>query len=195
MRERRISGGRRRLGHRAMAWVLSGLTALVVSAICLPSALASPAVNISGTWVITGSYAQSSTVTMNPRTGTFSGHGVANNGTGYTWPDSGTVKGRSVHWVFGPYDQLKTYTATCNGTVSANGKTINGTCSDTNGLTGSAWLMTRKSGGAPEKAKPKKKVKHKPKPKRKKKKHTKKKAKVKHKKPKKKPKPKKGKKH
>jgi len=132
-----------------MAWVLSGLTALVVSAICLPSALASPAVNISGTWVITGSYAQSSTVTMNPHT----------------------------------------------GTVSANGKTINGTCSDTNGLTGSAWLMTRKSGGAPEKAKPKKKVKHKPKPKPKKKKHTKKKAKAKHKKPKKKPKPKKGKKH
>jgi hypothetical protein len=98
-------------------------------------------VDITGTWgVYTGPYTQYDKIVMNKKTGTFSGPGIATNGTGYTWPNRGTVKGSSVHWVFGPYNQLKSYTATCDGTISGN--KITGRCSDTFGRSGLGWTMT-----------------------------------------------------
>jgi len=100
-----------------------------------------------GTWVITGAYSTTNSITsMNLATGQFSGRGVATNGTGYTWPNTGTVTGNKVHWIFGPYDQLKSYTATCDGTLSSDGNTITGSCNDTNGHVGS-WLIKRTVAG------------------------------------------------
>lgn len=51
---------------------------------------------------------------------------VATNGTGHTWPTHGMANGHEVTWVFGPYDQLTSYVATCQGTVAADGLSVSG---------------------------------------------------------------------
>ena len=120
----------------------------------VPAGLASTTYDLRGTWVITGQFSGTNSITsMDLATGRFSGRGTATNGTGYTWPDTGTVTGNKVHWTFGPYDQLKSYTSTCNGTISSDGSAITGDCSDTNGLVGTpgSWVIKRagRSPGAP----------------------------------------------
>jgi hypothetical protein len=135
---------------------------LLAVAICLASVGAARATtsgnaDLRGVWTISGRYAQSTTITQEDlSTGVFSGRGVAHNNTGYTWPSHGVVHGSTVvTWVFGPYDQLKKYTATCKGTVSPDGKTVTGECADTYGRPfAPGWVMTRavgptKSPGAP----------------------------------------------
>jgi hypothetical protein len=126
----------------AVLIAVAGLLALALA----PAVVASTTYDMRGTWVITGQYSTTNSITsMNIATGQFSGRGVATNGTGYTWPNTGTVTGNKVHWIFGPYDQLKTYTATCDGTLSSDGNTITGACSDTNGLVGApgSWVIRR----------------------------------------------------
>ena len=125
-----------------------GFIAAVALLASASTASASTTYDMRGTWFITGPYSQSNTITaMNMATGEFSGTGAATNGTGYTWPDKGTVSGSTVKWTFGPYVQAP-YTATCEGTLSPEGNAINGTCSDTNGLKGQAWSMTLTRGAA-----------------------------------------------
>lgn len=129
-----------------------GLLTLAILALHASIAFAARPVDITGTWgVFSGPYTQHSTIVMNKQTGVFSGPGTGTNGTGYTWPDHGKVTGHHVHWVFGPYDQLKSYTATCDGTISASANKIVGQCSDTfhHPVVAGSWVMTRR-GGAPK---------------------------------------------
>ena len=127
----------------SLALLASAATGLAVL-VSAPVASAKPKYDISGTWKTTGPYSQVNTIVMNARTGKFTGSGYATNGTGYTWPNHGTVVGTKVHWVYGPYRQLKSYTATCDGTVSAGGSKIVGTCTDTVGHR-LAWTIARTS--------------------------------------------------
>lgn len=124
--------------------------ALLCATLATSSALAASEVDMRGAWTIPGEFSQTTTITsMNMASGEFSGSGVATNGTGYTWPSHGIVNGREVTtWVFGPYDQLMTYTATCSGTVSADGNTVKGKCDDTFGRIGEpgTWTITREGG-------------------------------------------------
>ena len=145
----KIKGGRGTVtsGCRMLRTGLGFIAAVALLA-SASTASASTTYDMRGTWLITGPYSQSNTITaMNMATGEFSGTGAATNGTGYTWPDKGTVSGSTVKWTFGPYVQAP-YTATCEGTLWPEGNAINGTCSDTNGLKGQAWSMTLTRGAA-----------------------------------------------
>jgi hypothetical protein len=102
--------------------------------------------DLRGTWKTPGIYPGTNTInTIDLASGKFTGRGVGTNGTGYTWPNTGTITGSKVTWQFGPYDQLPTYTATCKGTLSADGASISGTCTDTFNHPPGAWKIIRTS--------------------------------------------------
>jgi hypothetical protein len=110
------------------------------------SASGSTTHDIRGTWQTPGVFSAIDTInTVDLASGKFTGRGVGTNGTGYTWPNTGTVTGNKVTWQFGPYDQLASYTATCKGTLSADGASISGTCTDTFNHPPGAWTITRTS--------------------------------------------------
>ena len=101
--------------------------------------------DLRGTWTLDTGFARSTeTITeMDLNTGNYSGRGGANN---FTWPTQGTATGNNVRFTTGPYDQLQSYTATFEGIISADGNTITGTWTDTNGQRGN---FTQTRGTAP----------------------------------------------
>jgi hypothetical protein len=121
-------------------FVAMGLTL----AIGVSLSIASSHANISGTWSCCGSGgagAQTWTIKSVSSGGAVSGSG---GGGGITFPITGHVSGNSVTLTTGPYNQLKTYTATFKGTVSSNGKSMSGTWSSDEHQSGT-WTATRTS--------------------------------------------------
>jgi hypothetical protein len=134
-------------GSAPKRWRLRAVAGAALALLCAAAAIASGSTthDLRGTWVRSGAYGSLDAITsMDLATGRFSGRGIARNGTGYTWPDSGTVSGASVTWHVGPYDQLSQYTAVCKGTISAAGDAISGSCHDSYGHSVS-WMLTRVS--------------------------------------------------
>lgn len=131
-------------------WARRGFAAcpvLVIATIAwVATASGSTTDDLRGTWKTPGTYSTIDTInTIDLASGKFTGRGVGTNGTGYTWPDTGTITGSKVTWQFGPYDQVPKYTATCTGTLSADGASISGTCKDTYHHPPGPWKIIRSS--------------------------------------------------
>jgi hypothetical protein len=117
--------------------------------------------DLRGAWATIDTYggatytAYDTITTMDLTTGTFSGNGVSTvPGNSESWPDSGTVTGSSVSWTAGPYKLDPGYTATCTGTIAADGNSIAGSCTSNTGQSAIKWNVMRLStstgpGGGP----------------------------------------------
>ncbi|HEU4701171.1 MAG TPA: hypothetical protein VFS37_01720 [Conexibacter sp.] len=105
--------------------------------------------DLTGTWSCCGSGGASSqtwTITaMDKAAGTFSGSG---RGGSFTWPITGTVSGSAFSLTTGPYNELRSYSATFRGTISDDSRTLTGSWQD-NGAGRGTFTATRPSAPAP----------------------------------------------
>ncbi len=132
--------GRSLLRTRAVRCSAAAVVALAAGAGLSSAVAATSHASITGTWSVTGPsplVAQQWTISEST-SGSLSGEGTGSSGPFATI--SGSVSGSSVT-VVTTYTSVS-YTATFTGTVSADGTTMSGTWSDTNGLSGESWSAT-----------------------------------------------------
>jgi hypothetical protein len=106
--------------------------------------------DITGVWDCCGAggaFPSSWTLTaLDQSTGEFSGTG---SGGAYTWPTTGRIEGNSLTITTGPYNELPSYTATWTATLAADGQSMTGSWSDTNGQSGTFTTTKSRSIPAP----------------------------------------------
>jgi hypothetical protein len=107
------------------------LLVLGVAAIAVPSGASGANGSLAGTWACCGAGGAAEQTWVLTADGKGDG-----SGNGLSWPMTWSNGGGAVTIVTGPYRTLPGYTATFTGTLSADGKTITGTWSDTYGQHG-----------------------------------------------------------